>query len=372
VRAAVAALLPEIAGRAEEIEAARRLPVDLVSRLRATGVFGMGVPERHGGGGVDLATAIAVVRDLARADGSVGWAVMIGAAAPIILSALPEPTLAEIYAAGADVVVAGAFNPSGLAAPAPGGYQVNGRWAFASGCQHADWFVAHCIVDDGRMPPLRMMVLPASSVEIEDTWWAMGLCGTGSHHFGVRDTFVPEARTFAIGDPANLDGPLFRAPELTITSLLIASVAVGIAEGAVEECRARSMTKTPAFASAVLATNPTFQRDLAHSDAELRAARAAIDGEAGAVWAAALEGRELSPVDRARVRATATWAASAAVAVVDRSFRSGGGSAVYTSGSVQRRFRDVHAVAQHFAVGPDTLTTAGAVLAGQEVDLTFL
>jgi hypothetical protein len=35
---------------------------------------------------------------------------------------------------------------------------------------------------------------------------------------------------------------------------------------------------------------------------------------------------------------------------------------------LQRRLRDVHAITQHFLVKPDTLTTAGAVLAGQDID----
>lgn len=48
----------------------------------------------------------------------------------------------------------------------------------------------------------------------------------------------------------------------------------------------------------------------------------------------------------------------------------GGGSSVYSKNPLQRRFRDVHALTQHFLVKPDTLTTAGAVLAGAEVDLT--
>ena len=63
---------------------------------------------------------------------------------------------------------------------------------------------------------------------------------------------------------------------------------------------------------------------------------------------------------------------SAAAAVVDTAYTAGGGSAIYASSPLQRRLRDVHAITQHFAVKPDTLTLAGSVLAGQDVDLTFL
>ena len=108
---------------------------------------------------------------------------MIGSSAPVLFGKLPPATLEMMYASGPDVVAAGTFNPTGAATVVDGGFRASGRWAFASGCQHADWFLAHCIVDDGSMPPLRMMVLPASDVHIVDTWTVSGLCGTGSHDF---------------------------------------------------------------------------------------------------------------------------------------------------------------------------------------------
>ena len=58
--------------------------------------------------------------------------------------------------------------------------------------------------------------------------------------------------------------------------------------------------------------------------------------------------------------------------MVDTSYTAGGGSALYTSSPLQRRLRDIHALTQHFGVKLDTFTKAGAVLAGQDVDLTFL
>jgi hypothetical protein len=53
-------------------------------------------------------------------------------------------------------------------------------------------------------------------------------------------------------------------------------------------------------------------------------------------------------------------------------YTAGGGSSIYSSCPLQRRLRDIHALTQHFAVKLDTFTTAGAVFAGQVVDLTFL
>ncbi len=75
---------------------------------------------------------------------------------------------------------------------------------------------------------------------------------------------------------------------------------------------------------------------------------------------------------RARIRATTTWATHTAASVVDTAYTSGGSSSIYSTNSLQRRLRDIHALTQHFGVKLDTLTKAGAVLAGQEIDTTLL
>ena len=63
------------------------------------------------------------------------------------------------------------------------------------------------------------------------------------------------------------------------------------------------------------------------------------------------------------------WATARAAAVVDTAYRSGGGTALYLDSPLQRRLRDIHAITQHFIVRRDTMTTAGAILAGNEPDL---
>jgi alkylation response protein AidB-like acyl-CoA dehydrogenase len=313
-----------------------------------------------------------LLEELARTDGSVGWTVMIGGAAPVILGLLPVQTFDAIYAAGPDVVVGGTFNPTGSATPTEGGYIVNGRWTFASGCQHSDWFIAHCIVDDGRMPPMRMMVVPGSDVDIVDTWRVSGLRGTGSHDFTITDVFVPDARTFQFGDQSGVDAAVMRVPELSLSTMLFAAVAIGIAQGALDEITAIATAKVPAFGMETLAANPLFRNHLGAADAELRAARALVYSEAAVAWQTAAERVDLTLEQRARFRAATTWAVRAAASVVDVAYTAGGGSSIREDNPLQRRLRDVHALTQHFAIKADTFTLAGAILAGQDVDTTFL
>jgi alkylation response protein AidB-like acyl-CoA dehydrogenase len=363
----VTELAPSIADRAAEIEAARRIPPDLLDELAAAGCFRLLRPVSHGGIGTDLPAAMRVFETLARADASVGWTVMIGAGAWFDLVGLPLPSFEELFAGRPDAVVAGAFNPTGSIVACDGGYRVTGRWAFASGCEHADWVFGNCVeaIVDG-VPHLRCAVLAPSQVVIEDTWTVVGLAGTGSHHFHVDDVFVAAERTFVplIGPPC-LDIPLVHVPTPSLISLVIASTALGVAQAALDDVAALATAKVPMLSHSVLAENPLFQFELATADTELCAARALIYESAEMAWAAAVERSPFTLEQRARMRAAAVWATERAVSVVTTAFRSAGGSAVYAEGPLQRRLRDINALAQHFLVKGDTLTTAGGILAGQ-------
>jgi alkylation response protein AidB-like acyl-CoA dehydrogenase len=369
---AVRTLAPAIVARSEEIERGRRVPPDLVEELTAAGCFRTLVPRSHDGAELALASEMRVIEELARADGSVGWTVMIGSLAPVLLGKLPVEAFDAIYAAGPNVILAGTINPTGVATPIEGGFGVAGQWSFASGCQHCHWFLAHCLVDDGRQPPIRMMVLPPADVEIKDTWSVSGLCGTGSHDFVVNDAFVPAKRSFALWDEPCLDIPVLRIPELSLSSLRGAAVAVGIAHGALDEITDLATGKVPLFSEGTLGSNPLFQNQLGDADARLRAARTLLYADAETAWETAEAGTPLAADHRARIRATATLVTWLAATVVDMSYTAGGGSSLYCSSPLQRRLRDIHALTQHFAVKLDTFTKAGAVLAGQDVDLTFL
>ena len=363
-------LAPTIMARAAEIEAARRLPSDLLDELIGAGCFRLVRPRSHYGLGADLPTAMRVFESLARADASVAWTVMIGGGSWIDLAALPRASFDKLFAAP-DIITAGVFNPTGSVAPAPGGYRVTGRWSFASGCEHADWLYGNCVegVVDG-VPQMRIVVLRPDEVTIEDTWTVSGLSGTGSHHFRVDDIVVPADRTCRpMDDPPCIDEPIVRIPVPTLISPMIAGLALGVAQGALDDILAIAAAKVPLLAGAPLATNPHFQYELGTADTELRAARALLYETADSAWASAVDGVPFTMGQRARVRAAAVWATARSAAVVETAYRAGGGGSVYAECPLQRRLRDIHAITQHFLVKRDTLTTAGAVLAGQDVDL---
>jgi alkylation response protein AidB-like acyl-CoA dehydrogenase len=364
-------LAPKIAARAHETEAARRMPAELIRDLTAAGCFRMLVPRSHGGGGFDLSSAMSVIEELSRADASVAWTTMNLAGGWINLGTLPRATFDALYAGGPDVIIGGVFSPAGTVVPVDGGYRVSGRWAFASGCEDCQWLFGNCMEEHDGALRLRTVLFSPDQIRIEDTWSVSGLCGTGSHHLVADDVFVRAERTcLPFADPPCLDEPLLRMPMPPIFAFGVASVALGIAQGALGDILTLSARKVPLLAQSSLATNPLFQHQLGAADAKLRAARGLLHADAAAAWGTAVAGAAFTPEHRARMRSAITWAATAAASVVDMAYHAGGGSSIYAANPLQRRFRDVHAITQHFLVKLDTLTTAGAVLAGAEADLT--
>jgi alkylation response protein AidB-like acyl-CoA dehydrogenase len=371
VLAAVQELQPAISERAAEIEAARRIPRDLLDGLIHAGCFRLLRPRTHGGLEAEFPAAMRVLEALARADGATGWTTMIGAGSWIDLVHLPRATFDSLFDGKPDAIFAGAFNPTGTISPVDDGYRVEGRWAFASGCEHADWIYGNCmegINEEG--PVLRGALFEPDEITIEDTWYVSGLRGTGSHHFRADGVVVPADRTFlALSEEPCIDDPVVRIPVVSLIGLAMAPVATGIALGALDDVLGLAATKTPLLAPAPLATNALFHHDVAEAHTELAAVRALLWDLAEEAWATAVAGHEFTMEQRARMRAAAAWAAARSVAVVETAYRFGGGSSLYDDCPLQRRLRDIQAVAQHFIVKPDTLTAAGAVFAGQQPEV---
>src|SRR6266581_2443056 len=149
------ALARRIRARADEIEAARQLPADLVMELANARLFKVAVPEAEGGLGADVLTALRVIEEVARADGSTGWCVAMGANTFRQSAQLSPEVRRELFFSDPIGVSAGSARERGRAVAAPGGYRVTGHWFFASGCMHSHLLHGACRVFDGDAPRLR-------------------------------------------------------------------------------------------------------------------------------------------------------------------------------------------------------------------------
>ena len=117
-----------------------------------------------------------------------------------------------------------------------------------------------------------------------------------------------------------------------------------------------------------LAARPDTQGRVARAEARLRAARALVDGAVGQAWTAAAAEGAITLEHRAGLRMAASHAMSESAAVVDEMYSLAGGSAIYSSSPLQRRFRDVHVATQHMLVGPSVWELAGRLMLGVPAD----
>jgi indole-3-acetate monooxygenase len=370
-------LVPVITSHAAEIEKGRRLPSDLMDTLRSIGVFRMFAPRSHGGMELDLPRGLRILETLSRIDGSVGWIAMIGAGSAVVAPLLPRAIYDDIYRNGPDVVFAGSAQPAGAAESVDGDWRVNGRWPFASGCQHADWLLGLCVMKkDGKplpgatdgAPMIRGCVLPARQWRIEDTWHVAGLKGTGSHHIVLEDAPVPADNFFDIAEGVPcIPGPLYSGARQLIP-IFHGAVHLGIAEATLSDLVELAnggwqQQRTPK----PLRESEIFQYELGRIEADLRAARALLDAQAASHWRHAVAGTLKDEALFTESTQSGIWIAAACIRIADACFALGGGVALYESSPLQRRMRDLHVAAQHAAVQQRHYVGAGALLLANAV-----
>jgi alkylation response protein AidB-like acyl-CoA dehydrogenase len=147
ILSATRSLQPEILARGDEIASLRRLPSDLVIRLKAAGVFRMAMPKAWGGPEMTPREQCAVYEALGSADASVAWCVKIGSDSGYFAAQLDESAARTLYP-DLDDVTAGQVPPNGLGERVDGGYRVSGHWTFGSGSTHADVMLGGFLVTE--------------------------------------------------------------------------------------------------------------------------------------------------------------------------------------------------------------------------------
>lgn len=362
----------EIARLGPEIEQARRMPDDLARRMAAAGLFRMLVPSVYHGGEVHPQVFFDTLVEASRADGAVGWVLMIGATTGLMAASLPEVWSRELYADHPDNITTGVTAPVGRATPVDGGMRVTGRWPFGSGSQVSQWICGGSLImdpDGPRRGPFGprslLMFFPRNEVTIhEDTWFTSGLCGTGSHDIEVADVFVPEGRWVELGHRARVETPLYRFPTLGLLALGVSAVATGIATHAIEHFIELATEKVPTGSRRALAERAGAQKDLARAQAMVAAARALTREAIDEAWQTSEATGRLGTAHKAKLRLAASNNAWSAAKAVDLLYHAAGGTAIYSKSPLQRCFRDVHVATQHIMVAQPTYEVLGKVSLG--------
>jgi indole-3-acetate monooxygenase len=359
---------PDLVARAPELDAARRLPADLAQKLAAQGFFRMVLPEAYQGLELPPADMIRVLETLGTANASVAWCVMIGATTALNAAYLPDHHARTIWA-DPNMITGGVFAPKGKAVRDGDDYIVNGRWAWGSGSANCGWLVGGALVPGDKGPSARMMWFERDQVELIDTWHAMGMRGTGSGDMSVKDARVPMDRSVSLSeDKTRIERPLYAFPAFGMLAMAIAGVALGNARGAIDDLVEMAGGKVPTGSRRPLAERASTQVDVARAEGQLRAARTYLLNSAETAFENATQQGKLSLTDRANLRIAATHAVRTSAEVTRIMHDLGGGTSVYETCPLSRRFRDAHVATQHIMVAPGSLELAGRALLGIEGD----
>jgi indole-3-acetate monooxygenase len=379
ILANVRALAPEIQSRGDEIAALRRLPADLVVKLRAAGVFRMAMPKAWGGPEMTPREQCTVYETLGAADASVAWCVKIGSDGGYFIGFL-EDTAARALYTSLDAVTAGQVPPNGTAERVNGGYRVSGRWTFGSGTTHADVIMGGCIVTEGGRPVIergapiqRIILAPASKFAIIDTWHSTGLAGSGSNDYATEDLFVPEAHTLA-ADPT----PMRSAPLYCYFGLFLASwhgIALGLARRAIDTALAVADKKMHIFPPPpiLLRNRPHARVALAKAEMELGAARAFTYGTIDRIWDEAQTRGRVSEENRRAMALSLSHAFRTARGVAQSMYDLVGSTAVFaTKTPLDRLLRDAITMSQHLLLADSFLEIVGGTLVGEPSPISWL
>ncbi len=234
------ALVPVLRERAPEAEKLRRCPDQTIADYISNDLLRLCMPARFGGFELGYDVLCETSQTLARGCGSQAWVHMVLTDNALKLASFTPQAQEEVWGHNPNAKLSNAVAPLGKGEVVDGGVKWTGRHPFSSGVDHADWVMATGYVQRGDKKQTVSVLVPKSDIKIIDDWHVVGLAGTGSKTFEINGAFVPEHRILSkddedAGGPALYSSPVFHLPRGGVSSASFVSVAVGVAEGFLEE-----------------------------------------------------------------------------------------------------------------------------------------
>jgi 3-hydroxy-9,10-secoandrosta-1,3,5(10)-triene-9,17-dione monooxygenase len=363
------ALIPQLRDRASKTEELRRLPPETERDLHDAGLFRIVQPKRVGGSELDYVALVDCADALGQGDASVAWNFANLASHHWMLGMFDRHAQDAVWDKNANSLIASSFIfPAGRAKKVDGGYMLNGHWPFSSGVESCDWNMLASIVspeDEADGIEYRIFLLNKNDYKINDTWNATGLCGTGSNDVKVADAFVAEHMTIAVSDltggptPGSAVNPnaLYALPVFTLFPYVLSGVGLGNAQACLNDYVEFARHRASTYNRAKVSDMQTTQVKIAEASAKIDAARLIMRSNCIDAMADARRGHIPDIAAKTRLRRDGAFSVNLCTEAVSLMFAASGARSLFTSGALQRQFRDAHAVNSHLAFNFDAAGT---------------
>lgn len=337
---------------------AGHLPDGLWGRLAALELTGLVVPADHGGSGADLAAAVVVAEELAAGSAALAWAWLEHTDATWILAELGTAAAKSRFLPGlvaGDLVgsslkateAGGGSSPAAITTTArasAGGYVLHGRKVFQSLAGMADLYLVVARMDPAPTTgPFGVLAVgpgdPGVSFGARER--TMGLRALPIGEIVLEHCLVPADRL--VGPPGGFGAVLARHGRLA--PLLVAAIATGLAAASVRETLGFLADRE--VGGRRLAELPAVQLRVADLLADLESSRGLVERAVrggGADFLGTL----------AKVAAS-----EAAARVIDGCQKLCGSAGYSTDFPIERRARDVRALALHYGTNDQLRQVVG-------------
>jgi 3-hydroxy-9,10-secoandrosta-1,3,5(10)-triene-9,17-dione monooxygenase len=363
------ALIPRLRDRASRTEELRRLPPETERDLHESGLFRIVQPKRVGGSEFDYVALVDCVDAIGLADASVAWNLANLASHHWMLGMFDKRAQDLVWNKDVNALIASSFIfPAGRARKVEGGYVLRGSWPFSSGVDSCEWNMLASVVssdDEADGIEYRIFLLNKTDYKILDTWNATGLRGTGSNDVEVNDAFVAEPMTLAVSDldggptPGSAVNPnaLYALPVFSLFPYVLSGVALGNAQACLDDYVDIARHRASTYDRAKIGDLQSTQIKIAEASAKIDAARLIMRSACIEAMADARRGYVPDIAAKTKSRRDGAYAVNLCTEAVSLLFAASGARGLFTTGALQRQFRDAHAINSHIAFNFDAAGT---------------
>jgi 3-hydroxy-9,10-secoandrosta-1,3,5(10)-triene-9,17-dione monooxygenase len=363
------ALVPRLRDRATKTENLRQLPPETELELHESGLFRIVQPRRVGGYELDYVALVDCAEAIGQADASAAWNFANLASHHWMLAMFEGRAQDIVWGGDPNALIASSFIfPAGRARKVDGGYLLRGSWPFSSGVDSSEWNMLASVVssdDEADGVEYRIFLVNRSDYRIKDTWDAAGLRGTGSNDVEVDDAYIAEPMTVAVHELAGGPTPgsavnpnaLYRLPVFSLFPYVLSGVALGNAQACLDDYVDIARHRASTYNRAKLGDLQTTQIKIAEASSKIDAARLIMRSTCIEAMAQARRNQVPNIAAKTRMRRDGAFSVNLCTEAVSLLFAASGARGLYTSGALQRQFRDAHAINSHIAFNFDSAGT---------------